>query len=254
MPQRWSSQRGRHVMAEMFSNAGHLELADLRLHPDGAGACRARRRSCSGSGCCGAAGRAGVVCDPAYLADRSLLMFAVFAVAACRCGDILPAARLRQRKQPVLLNTRTDALVGHVFTLESRSSTDRARCGSTDTIWRVVRPRCAGRQPGQDRAEPTAPAVTVAAASSATLRQLAPALGETVERQAAFRAAPSRPGQPIAIRRARVRPGRPRAVRISRVCRMVGEASSQAVRKRARGQRRSSRSSQTIRKAPAPAR
>ncbi len=43
------NERGR-VMAEMFFDIGHLELADLRLHPDGAGARARRASSCSGSG------------------------------------------------------------------------------------------------------------------------------------------------------------------------------------------------------------
>ena len=131
-------------------DAGHLELADLRLHPDGAGAAgagrlhvlaRARR----------AAGRAVVVCDQPVLADaapdvrgvRGRRRAGVAALCAQR-GQPQPEQSVPQPAHRSAGRPRIHA--GKADRRRDRHGADRRH----DLARR--RPRRAGRQPGQGRA------------------------------------------------------------------------------------------------------
>ena len=67
---------------------------------------------------------------------------------APRCAEPNSSAS----KSNPFLNKRADALVGRVFTLEKPIVDGTGTVRIDDTIWRVSRAGCAGRQSGEDRA------------------------------------------------------------------------------------------------------
>ena len=110
--------------------AGHLELADLRLHPDGAGAAgagrfpvlaRARR----------AAGRVAVVCDQSVLADAAAAVRDVRGRRGAGCGGGLRAAHPAAASAIRSSTGEPKRWSAGNSRWRSRSSTDQARCGST---------------------------------------------------------------------------------------------------------------------------
>ena len=125
--------------------------------------------------------------DQSVLADADL-MFAVFAVAAVPAVAAFCAQRVEQQRRAIRFSTAAPtALVGREFTLEKPIVDGIGTVRIDDTIWRVAGPDCAGRQPRQGRAgrwrQPDG--------GGGLARGLpAPPLGEVMQRQEAFHAAP----------------------------------------------------------------
>ena len=119
--------------------AWHLELADLRLRPDGAGIAGARCLHVLARAR-GAAGRAVVVCDQSVLADAAPDVRGVR-----RRRGAAVAARCAQRQQPPARAIRFSTSAPMRWSAgcsrwKSRSSTATGTVRIDDTIWRVAGP------------------------------------------------------------------------------------------------------------------
>ena len=131
-------------------HAGHLELADLRRHPDGAGVDRARGVLVLARAC-GIAGRAVVVRDRSILAiaDPDVCDF------CRRRGAAVAAPRAQQYRgqQEQSVSQQARRCAGRPGVHVGKADHRRLRHGA-DRRHHLARrrPRCARRQPGQDRA------------------------------------------------------------------------------------------------------
>ena len=247
-------------MTELFDLARHLELADLRPRPDGAGTARARRLPVLARAC-GAAGRAVVVRGPSVLADA-----APDVRGLCRCA--VPLWRRIARGNSAasdsnpFLNKRADALVGRVFTLDKPIIDGAGTVRIDDTDLARRRSGRARRQPRQDRAgrrrQPDGGGGADRSTLSADCSPDRPEISvcSIVRRKRCSGRNVSFSSLPVAVSRypptgtSSTKPASRSSD--SRACSTVGEASSQAARS-AREVSGSSRSSQRIRKRPAPA-
>ena len=135
-------------------DAGHLELADLRLHPDGAGIDRAGRVPVLARAR-GAVGRAAVVRDQSVLAGADPDVRGVRRRRRAGCGGALRAAAQPQREQSVPQQARRCA--GRPGVHAGKADHRRHRHGADrrhDLARR--RSRRAGRQPGARSCRPMA--------------------------------------------------------------------------------------------------
>ena len=145
--------------------------------------------------------------------QTQLLMFAVFAVAAVPVWRrFARSASSRQRQQPVPQQAHRGA--GRPGVHAGKADHRRLRHGADrrhDLARR--RSRCAGRQPGQDRAGRRRQPDGGGGVDSRPMPSLAPALGKAMQRQESFEQLLAQLREADSRRRARVRRGRPRAVR-----------------------------------------
>jgi inner membrane protein len=116
----------------------HLELVDLRLHPDGAGAGRTGGFLFWLGLAALLVGLLSFAIEPSW--QTQLLMFAVFAAAAVPAWRRLAKSEGSVSKSNPFLNKRTEALIGRVFTLEKPIIDGAGTVRIDDTVWRVAGP------------------------------------------------------------------------------------------------------------------